>query len=68
MRKLHWVILGVITALSLVAQYMGKQSYWWDMVPGFYAIYGFVGCILIVKVSKWFGKKIVFRDEDYYDS
>ncbi len=67
MKKLYWIVLGLITALSLIAQYLGKQSYWWDMVPGFYAIYGFVGCILIVKISKWFGKKIAFRDEDYYD-
>lgn len=67
MKKMHWVILAVITVISLIGQYVAEPHHWWDKIPGFYAIYGFVGCILIVKISKWFGKKIVFRDEDYYD-
>ncbi|HDQ39668.1 MAG TPA: hypothetical protein ENN39_01365 [Desulfonatronum sp.] len=68
MKKVHWIILAVITAVSLIAQYStGEHHHWWDLIPGFYAIYGFVGCILIVKISKWYGKKIVFRGEDYYD-
>jgi hypothetical protein len=67
MNKIHWIILAVITLLSLIGQYAVEHHHWWDMIPGFYAIYGFVGCILIVKVSKWYGKKISFRDEDYYD-
>ncbi len=68
MNKTHWIILAVITVVSLIGQYStGEHHHWWDIIPGFYAIYGFVGCILIVKVSKLYGKKIVFRDEEYYD-
>ena len=68
MKKIHWVTLAVITAASIIGQYLAEDfHHWWDMIPGFYAVYGFVGCILIIKVSKWFGRKIVFRDEDHYD-
>ncbi|MBD3331850.1 hypothetical protein GF356_03285 [candidate division GN15 bacterium] len=67
MRRIHWIILAVLTVLSLVGQYLAKHYYAWDVIPGFYAILGFIGCLVIIKVSKWFGKKIVFRDEDYYD-
>jgi hypothetical protein len=67
MKKIHWIILALITIVSLIGQLFADHHHWWDAIPGFYAFYGFVGCILIVVVSKWFGKKIVFRDEDYYD-
>ncbi len=33
---------------------------------GFYAIYGFVGCTLLVLAAKVL-RKIVMREEDYYD-
>lgn len=68
MKKIHWIILGIITVLSLIGQFsIEHHHHWWDMIPGFYAIFGFVGCVLIFKLSKLFGKKIVYRDEDYYD-
>lgn len=38
----------------------------WEGIPGFYAIYGFVGCVVLVLVAKQM-RKIVMRDEDYYD-
>lgn len=34
--------------------------------PGFYAIYGFAGCVVLVLVAKEM-RKVVMRDEDYYD-
>jgi hypothetical protein len=68
MTRKHWLVLSVIAVVSLIAQLSVKERHhWWDAIPAFYAAYGFVGCIVIVIVSKWFGKKIAFRDEDYYD-
>ena len=38
-----------------------------DFIPGFWAVFGFVSCVLIIVVSKWLGKKFLFRPEDYYE-
>jgi hypothetical protein len=38
----------------------------WENVPGFYAIYGFVACVLLVLIAKEM-RKIVMRKEDHYD-
>lgn len=38
----------------------------WEKIPGFYAFYGFVACVLLVVVAKWM-RKVVMRKEDYYD-
>ncbi len=38
----------------------------WEKLPAFYAIYGFVACVLLVLVAKEM-RKVLMRKEDYYD-
>lgn len=42
-----------------------------ETMPAFYGLYGFLACVALVFVSKlmrdWNGKKILMRDEDYWD-
>ena len=35
--------------------------------PGFWAVFGFVACVVIIIASKWFGHAGIMQDEDYYD-
>jgi hypothetical protein len=35
--------------------------------PAFWSMFGFVGCVLLIVVSKWFGHLGIMKDEDYYD-
>ena len=39
---------------------------WWEGLPGFYAIYGFVACVLLVLIAKEM-RKVLMRKEDFYD-
>lgn len=38
-----------------------------DQWPVFYAVYGFIGCVVLVLVAKEM-RKVVMRDESYYDA
>ncbi|MDH3948944.1 MAG: hypothetical protein OEU74_08285 [Gammaproteobacteria bacterium] len=38
----------------------------WENIPGFYALFGFVACVLLVLIAKEM-RKVVMRKEDYYD-
>ncbi len=38
----------------------------WEKLPGFHAIYGFVACVLLVLIAKQL-RKVLMRDEDFYD-
>jgi hypothetical protein len=38
----------------------------WENLWGFHAIYGFVGCVVLVVVAKWM-RGFLMRPEDYYD-
>ena len=38
-----------------------------EKIPAFYAIYGFVACVLLVVIAKEM-RKVLIRDEHYYES
>ena len=38
-----------------------------ERFPGFWAVFGFVGCVVLIIVSKWFGHTGIMTREDYYD-
>lgn len=38
----------------------------WEEIPGFYAIFGFVSCVILVLLATQM-RKLVMRDEDYYE-
>ena len=38
-----------------------------EHIPGFWAAFGFVGCVVLILVSKWFGHLGIMTREDYYD-
>ena len=38
-----------------------------DGIPGFWSLFGFVACILIILISKWIGRLGIMQDENYYN-
>lgn len=72
MKKWHWILLGFITLVTLFAEFVLLADYpkkhWWSYVPAFYILWGFVGCVAIIYISKWLGKLFIQRKEDYYDA
>ena len=70
-RNVQWVLYGLFTSLILLLAlepFVHKHSYFaWEESFGFYAIYGFVACVLLVLAAKYILRPIVKRDEDYYD-
>jgi len=44
-----------------------KIHFFWETLPFFSALYGFVGCILIVIGSKALGHWWLQKKEDYYE-
>jgi hypothetical protein len=63
-------IAYAVLALTVVVDFFLPRHhphFFWDTIPGFSAIFGFIACILIIVVSKAFGRFWVARSEDYYD-
>ena len=38
-----------------------------EHLPGFWAVFGLVGCVVLILVSKAFGHAGIMQREDYYD-
>ncbi len=64
------ICFGVLALLILVdALFVNKEhahtgpEHW----PAFWSVFGFVACVLIVILSKWYGHSGIMTREDYYD-
>ncbi|MBI4417917.1 MAG: hypothetical protein HY563_04005 [Ignavibacteriales bacterium] len=69
MNQKTWSILGLLVVVSLVLEttLTYESDHWWDSIPAFYSLFGFIGCTAIILISKWLGKVLLQRREDYYD-
>lgn len=62
--RVFYVICALLVVLDFVLHRHIYHS--WERLPAFYPLYGFVGCVLLVFVSKWM-RSFLMRDENYYD-
>jgi len=60
--------LYVVCGISLVADIFVHRhvDHPWEALFGFYSVYGFVACVILVLVAKQM-RKVLMRREDYYD-
>ena len=59
-----------ILVLLIVADFIIPRHeihFFGDRIPGFWSLFGFISCALIIVESKWLGHHWLVRDEDYYD-
>lgn len=59
-----WVACVVVMLLDFL--YHKHVHYRFEELPGFFSFYGFLGCVGLIFASIGL-RKIVMRDEDYYD-
>ncbi len=61
-------VFYVLCGLLVVADFIVHRHIYhdWENIPAFYAIYGFVGCTVLVLIATQM-RKVIMRKEDYYD-
>ena len=66
-KRLLYVVYAVCAGLFLLDFVFERHTtHGWEGLWGFYAIYGFVGCALLVIIATQM-RKVLMRDEDFYD-
>ena len=69
MTTTHKVLVGAaaagVVALDLLTHPHGET--WWHHLTGFDLVYGYLGCVAIVIVSKALGKAGLQRRERFYE-
>jgi phosphatidylserine synthase len=69
-RQLRVASLFVLLALAVLDWLFvdkGEAHTWFEGVPAFWSLFGFVACVAIIIFSKWFGHLGIMTREDYYD-
>jgi hypothetical protein len=65
--KRVWTGVGLVAALSVGLEILYRHDthplYWWHRLPAFDLLFGFLGCVAIVVVSKALGKAGLRRPE-----
>ena len=60
-------VIGLITLIfEIIYRHAAHPHFMWHKMPLFDLIYGAVGCLAIVFVSKWLGHAWLERESTYY--
>ncbi len=65
-KKIAYGILVLLVIMDFIIP-RHEIHFFGDKIPGFWSLFGFSACVVIIIVSKWLGKNGLMKDEDYYD-
>jgi len=63
-RKYFYISLLILLVIEFFVPKHGHFS--WEEAHGFYAVYGFIGCVSLIFIARGL-RWLVKRKEDYYD-
>lgn len=66
--RLSYVGLALVVAWDVLFVSKEHAHTAVEHIPGFWAVFGFIACVVIIIVSKWFGHRGIMTREDYYDN
>jgi hypothetical protein len=70
LKAVKLVCIGVLVLLAvadIVFVGSAKAHTAIEHIPAFWSIFGFIGCVLIIVISKWYGHLGIMTREDYYE-
>ena len=66
-RRILLALYAICAVLLLLDVFLHRHVvHSWEWLWGFYPLYGFVGCVVLVLVAKWM-RTFLMRPENYYD-
>lgn len=69
--RTRWRLFIAVLVVIVIADFLAPREHvenFWDAIPGWGAVFGFVSCAAIIFISKFIGHKgRIMKDEDYYD-
>ncbi len=73
MKIWHWIVLAVLTAASIIAEFVGSGSHGeavkhsWSGIPLFWILFGAAGCAALIAFAKFVLAPVIYKKEDYYN-
>lgn len=69
MKKVKLAFYATLALLVVGDVFVHREhaTFFWDKIPGFSAVYGFISCVLIIVLSKFIGHAGLMKPENYYE-
>jgi hypothetical protein len=64
LKRVLYVLLAATIAFDFLVPEHEYHHFW--QYPGFWTIFGFVGCVLLIRVMKGLAHTVLMKKEDYY--
>lgn len=63
------ILFYIAIVITVVAEFLVESHpyFHWEEIPGFYAAFGLVSCVLVIIVARVLGRLFIQQREDYYD-
>jgi hypothetical protein len=65
--RICYAVLGLLILLDLLLVNKEEAHTPVEHLPAFWSVFGFVACVAIILLSKWFGHAGIMKKENYYD-
>jgi hypothetical protein len=67
--RLSYGVLALLIVIDAIPALVDKEHAHTSIehLPGFWSVFGFLACVVIIIASKWFGHAGIMKKEDYYD-
>lgn len=67
--RISYAVLALLVVIDAIPMIVDKHHAHTavEHLPGFWAVFGFLACVLIIIISKWYGHLGIMTREDYYD-
>ncbi len=66
LKRISFVVLVLVIVIDFFIP-RHEIHFFGDSIPGFWSLFGFIACILIILISKWIGRLGIMQDENYYN-
>jgi len=66
MKRIGYAILILIVVIDFFIP-RHEIHFFGDGIPGFWSLFGFIACVLIILISKFIGHLGIMQDENYYN-
>jgi len=66
--RFSYCVLALLMAVDIFFVDKHHAHTWAEKhIPAFWSLFGFLACVIIIIVSKWYGHLGIMTREDYYD-
>lgn len=71
MKRIPVIVSLVLLVIFIIADlwfHLTHGDGWWAGIPGFFALFAGLGCLVIIVTTGLLGRRWLLRKEDYYES